>query len=135
MSTGGSYSANNDGCGTLWGGTTVREDDNDCEMGVLAGCLGYSSSDDMDGLVYWSDTDPTNNTGANGCNTTDTYDGNGVSSCHYYSQYSGAYWHWFTSWANHSHSRDDAYTTLGDWQSTSGCYTRSPGTCVGQYGL
>ncbi|MGO8991842.1 MAG: hypothetical protein ACLQVI_00835 [Polyangiaceae bacterium] len=135
MSTGGSWSANNDGCGTLTGGTTVREDDNDCEMGLLAGCLGYSNADDMDGLVYWSDTDPTNNTSSNGCNTYDTYDGNGVSSCHYYSQYSGAYWHWFTSWANHSHSRDDAYTTLGDWQTASGCYERSPGTCVGQYGL
>jgi len=71
-STGGSWSANNDGCGTLWNGVTVREDDNDCAMGVLAGCLGYSNSDDMDGLVYWTDADPTNNTGANGCNTTDT---------------------------------------------------------------
>jgi hypothetical protein len=135
VSTGGSYSANNDGCGTLWGGTTVREDDDDCEMGVLAGCLGYSNSDDMDGLLYWSDEDVTNNTGANGCNSSDTYDGNGVSSCKYYGQYSGAYWHWFTSWANHSHSRDDAYTTLGDKQTTSGCVYRSPGTCVGQFGL
>jgi hypothetical protein len=133
-STGGSYSANNDGCGTFWGGTTVREDDNDCSMGALAGCLGYSNSDDMDGLIYWSDADPTNNTGANGCNNSDTHDGNAVS-CQYYGQYSGAYWHWFTTWANHSHSRDDAYTTLGDWQSASGCNTRSPGTCVGQYGL
>jgi len=134
-STGGSYSANNDGCGTLWGGVTVREDDYDCEMGALAGCLGYSNSDDMDGLLYWSDSDPTNNTGANGCNTTDTNDGNGVTSCHYYSQFTGAYWHWFTSWANHSHSRDDAYNTLGDRQSASGCYFRTPGTSVGQYGL
>ncbi len=124
--TGGSYSANNDGAGTLWGGVTVREDDNDFAMGTLAGCLGYSSSDDTDGLLYWSDSDPTNNTAANGCPT-------GDHSCHYYSQYSGAYWHWFESWANHSHSRDDAYNTLGDWQSTSGCYTRTPGTCVGQY--
>jgi hypothetical protein len=135
VSTGGSYSANNDGCGTLTGGVTVREDDDDCEMGVLAGCLGYSNSDDMDGLLYWSDEDVTTNTGANGCNSSDTYDGNGVSSCKYYSQYSGAYWHWFTSWSNHSHSRDDAYTTLGDWQTTSGCIYRSPGTCVGQFGL
>jgi hypothetical protein len=134
-STGGSWSANNDGCGTLWNGVTVREDDNDCAMGVLAGCLGYSNSDDMDGLVYWSDADPTNNTGANGCNTSDTNDGSGVSSCKYYGQYSGAYWHWFTTWANHSHSRDDAYTSDGDWQSANGCVTRSPGTCVGQYAL
>jgi hypothetical protein len=126
--TGGSYSANNDGCGTFWGGTTVREDDNDCEMGALSGCLGYSSSDDLDGLLYWSDSDPTNNTAGNNCPT-------GDHSCHYYSSYTGAYWHWFESWANHSHSRDDAYTTLGDWQNSGGCYTRSPGTCVGQYGL
>ncbi len=133
-STGGSYSANNDGCGTFWGGTTVREDDNDCLMGALAGCLGYSNSDDMDGLLYWSDTDPTNNTSANGCNSSDTYDGN-ARSCQYYSQFTGAYWHWITTWANHSHSRDDAYNTLGDWQSSGGCYTRSPGTCVGQYAL
>jgi hypothetical protein len=134
-STGGSWSANNDGCGTFWGGVTVREDDNDCAMGALAGCLGYGNSDDMDGLVYWSDADPTNNTGGNGCNSSDTNDGSGVSSCKYYGQFSGAYWHWFTTWANHSHSRDDAYTTLGDWQSASACVTRSPGTCVGQYGL
>jgi len=92
----------------------------------------------MDGLLYWSDSDPTGNPspakGA-GCNTTDTAYGSGVTSCHYYSQYSGNYIHWFTSWANHSHSRDDAYTSEGDWQSTNGCYFRSPGTCVGQYGL
>ncbi|HEY8087066.1 MAG TPA: hypothetical protein VIF09_04460, partial [Polyangiaceae bacterium] len=133
-SKGGSYSANNDGCGTFWGGTTVREDDNDCAMGALAGCLGYSNSDDMDGLVYWSDADPTNNTGANGCNSSDTNDGS-ANSCHYFSQFTGAYWHWINTWANHSHSRDDAYTTLGDWQSSGGCYSRSPGTCVGQYAL
>ncbi|HEY8038924.1 MAG TPA: hypothetical protein VIF15_03990 [Polyangiaceae bacterium] len=138
--TGGSASANNAGCvpvfGCGWssGSVNVNEHDNDENMGILAGCEGYGSSDDMDGLLYWSDSDPTNNTGGNGCNTSDTAYG-GVNSCHYYSQFSGAYWHWFTSWANHSHSRDDAYTTLGDWQSTAGCYFRSPGTCVGQYGL
>ena len=91
--TGGSWSANNDGCGTLWNGVTVREDDNDCAMGALAVCLGYSNSDDMDGLLYWSDSYSTNNTSANGCNTTDTYDGNGVNSCHYYSQFTGNYKH------------------------------------------
>jgi hypothetical protein len=139
--TGGSASANNAGCvpvfGCGWSGgsVNVNEHDNDENMGILAGCEGYGSSDDMDGLLYWSDSDPTNNTSANGCNTNDTAYGSGHTSCHYYSQFSGAYWHWFTSWANHSHSRDDAYTTLGDHQSTAGCYFRSPGTCVGQYGL
>lgn len=120
--TGGSGSANNN----WYDG--VDEHDNDSAMGALAGCLGYGSSDDMDGLLYWSDSDPTNNTAANNCPTSDH-------SCHYYAQFTGSYWHWFESWANHSHSRDDAYTTHGDWQSAGGCYTRSPGTCVGQYGL
>lgn len=123
--TGGDCSANND---SWWCGTSVDEHDNDSSMGALAGCLGYSSHDDMDGLLYWSDSDPTNNISANGCPS-------GDHSCHYYSQFTGYYWHWFETWSNHSHSRDDAYTTRGDWQSTSGCFTRSPGTCVGQYGL
>jgi len=118
--TGGSGSANNN-----WN-VSVNEHDNDTNMGALSSCLGWSSSDDLDGLLYWSDSDPTNNTSANGCPS--------GSMCHYYSQFTGSYWHWFSSWANHSHSRDDAYTTLGDWNSASGCYTRSPGTCVGQYG-
>lgn len=134
VSTGGEFSADNDGCGTPGGGVTVREDDNDCAMGLLAACLGTSDSDDTDGLLYWSDEDVTADVASNGCNSTDTHDGNAVS-CHYYPQYTGAYWHWFASWANHSHSRDDAYTTLGDWQTASGCTRRSPGTCVGQYGL
>lgn len=138
--TGGSASANNAGCvpvlgcGISSGSVNVSEHDNDENMGVLAGCEGYSSSDDMDGLVYWSDSDPTNNTNANGCTTSGTAY-SGVNSCHYYGQFSGAYWHWFNSWANHSHSRDDAYTSLGDWQTSGGCYFRSPGTCVGQFGL
>lgn len=121
VTTGGSGSANNN-----WN-VGVNEHDNDGNMGTLAGCLGYSSSDDMDGLLYWSDEDPTNNTAANGCN--------GNPHCKYYSQFSGSYWHWFESWGNHSHTRDDAYATKGDWQSTTGCFYRSPGTCVGQYGL
>jgi hypothetical protein len=126
--TGGGCSAYNVGAWYQSCGVDVHEQDNDFAMGALAVCLGYSSSDDMDGLLYWSDSDPTNNTGANGCPSSDH-------SCHYYSQFTGSYWHWFESWANHSHSRDDAYTTLGDWQSTGGCYYRSPGTCVGQYGI
>ncbi len=121
--TGGSCSANN---ASWWCGTNVNESDNDSAMGALAGCLGYSSSDDMDGLLYWSDSDPTNNIYANNCPS-------GDHSCHYYAQFTGAYWHWFETWSNHSHSRDDAYTTLGDWQTATGCNTRSPGTCIGEY--
>lgn len=124
--TGGGCSAYNVGAWYQSCGVSVNEHDNDSAMGALSVCLGYDSNDDDDGLLYWSDSDPTNNTGANGCPTSDH-------SCHYYSQFTGYYWHWFESWANHSHSRDDAYTTDGDWNSTSGCYLRSPGTCVSQY--
>ncbi len=123
--TGGGGSANNNNT------TSVNEHDNDTSMGTLASCLGYSSSDDMDGLLYWSDSDPTNNTSANGCPTNDH-------SCHYYAQFTGSYSHWFESWANHSHSRDDAYTTAGDHGSCSAsgcvCYFRSPGTCLATFG-
>jgi hypothetical protein len=122
--TGGSGSANNN-----WY-QGVNEHDNDTNMGVLDGCMGYSSSDDVDGLIYWSDSDPTNNTAGNNCPGNDH-------SCHYYSQFSGGYWHWFESWANHSHSRDDAYNTQGDTNfcNSSGCYCyfRTPGTCVAQF--
>jgi hypothetical protein len=124
-STGGGGSANNNSS------VGVNEHDNDGNMGTLAWCLGYSSNDDMDGLIYWSDSDPTNNTSANGCPSSDH-------TCHYYSQFTGSYWHWFESWANHSHSRDDAYSTLGDANSCGAggcsCYFRTPGTCVGQFG-
>jgi hypothetical protein len=65
VSYGGSGSANNNNQ------IGVNESDNDTEMGLLACYLGYSSSDDMDGLLYWSDSDPTNNTGGNGCNTSE----------------------------------------------------------------
>jgi hypothetical protein len=126
--TGGSYSANNSGCGTIGGGADVRENDHDCEMAAIAGCLGSNATDAMDGLVYWSDSDPTNDITRNNCPTNDN-------SCHAYPSFTGAYWHWFESWANHGHSRDDAYTTLGDWQTSTGCNPRSPGTCIGQFGL
>jgi hypothetical protein len=126
--TGGGCSAYNVGAWYQSCGVSVNEHDNDSAMGALAVCLGYDDWDDMDGLLYWSDSDPTNNTGANGCPS-------GDHSCHYYSQFTGSYWHWFESWANHSHSRDDAYQTVGDWQTSSTCWYRTPGTCVGQFGL
>jgi hypothetical protein len=125
--TGGGCSAYNVGAWYQSCGVSVNEHDNDSYMGALAVCLGYDSNDDMDGLLYWSDTDPTNTPNANtNCPSNDH-------SCHYYSQFTGLYWHWFESWANHSHSRDDAYVTDGDWNSASGCFLRSPGTCVSQY--
>ncbi len=128
--TGGGGSANNQNS------TSVNEHDNDSAMGALASCLGYSSNDDMDGLLYWSDSDPTNNTAANNCP-------GGDHSCHYYSQFTGSYWHWFESWANHSHSRDDAYTTIDRGQNgvnycnSSGCFCdyRAPGSCIAQGGF
>ncbi|HXU73548.1 MAG TPA: hypothetical protein VN947_29720 [Polyangia bacterium] len=122
--TGGSCSANNSGSGgEFWCGTGVDEHDNDFELGAACASVGYSSDDDCDGILWMYDSDPTA--------FTDSSRNGGK----YRSQYVGYYWHWFASWANHSHGRDDAYTTLGDWQNTSGCYTRSPLTCVGQFGL
>ena len=124
--TGGSGSGNNN-----WY-VSVREHDNDFDMGILSSCMGYSRSDDLDGLIYWSDSDPTNDPSANGCPSDDK-------SCHYYAQFTGRYWHWFESWANHSHSRNDAYNTLGDtnYCDATGCYCyqRSPGTCIAQFGF
>jgi hypothetical protein len=127
VSYGGSGSANNNNQ------IGVNESDNDGEMGALACYLGYSSGDDMDGLLYWSDSDPTNDTNNNGCNTSDTAYG-GTNSCHYYSQFTGLYWHWFTTWANHSHSRDDAYAQVwypGCYNLTNGWRAPAPGGCVG----
>jgi hypothetical protein len=129
VSYGGSGSANNNNQ------IGVNESANDTEMGALACYLGYSSSNDMDGLLYWSDSDPTNNTGGNGCNTSDTAYG-GTNSCHYYAQFTGNYWHWFTTWANHSHSRDDAYTTIwgaGCYNLTNGYREPALGGCIGNY--
>jgi hypothetical protein len=124
VTTGGSGSANNN-----WT-TSVDEHDNDSSMGALAGCMGSSSSDDMDGLLYWSDEDPTSAnpaTGGAGCPA-------GDHSCHTYAGWTGSYRHWIESWANHSHTRDDAYTTLGDRATATTCVYRSPGTCLGQFG-
>jgi hypothetical protein len=129
VSYGGSGSADNSN------NISVNESSNDFEMGALACYLGYSSSNDMDGLLYWSDSDPTNNTSANGCSASGTAYG-GTNSCHYTSQFSGAYWHWITTWANHSHSRDDAYTTLwgpGCYDLSNGYTYPALGGCIGNY--
>jgi hypothetical protein len=111
---GGSGSANNNSR------DSVQESTNDSKMGILVGCIGYSSDDDSDGVLWSYDMDPTSNpAGSNGGK--------------YRSQYTGYYWHWISSWANHSHNRNDAYVKKYGFQSYSGCYYISPGTCIGQY--
>jgi hypothetical protein len=95
---------------------------NDTALGTLCGCIGYSSSDDSDGVLWQYDTDPTSNpSGSNGGK--------------YRAQYTGYYWHWVASWANHDHGRNDAYARKYGIQSKDGCYTIAPGTCIGQYGF
>ena len=111
---GGAGSANNSGR------DSVKEDANDSKMGILTGCVGYSSDDDTDGVLWQYDSDPTSNpSGSNGGK--------------YRSQYTGYYWRWVASWANHSHNRNDAYVKKYGFQNYTGCYTISPGTCIGQY--
>lgn len=111
---GGSGSANNhsqDG---------VQENTNDLKMGALVSCVGYSQDDDSDGVLWSYDSDPTANpSGSNGGK--------------YRPQYTGYYWHWISSWSNHSHNRNDAYVKKYGFQSYTGCYYISPGTCIGQY--
>jgi hypothetical protein len=112
--TGGSGSCNNnnkDG---------ISENANDGKMGALCGCIGYSTDDDTDGVLWMYDTDPTANpAGSNGGK--------------YRAEYTGNYWRWGASWANHSHNRNDAYVRKYGYQGTNGCYWISPGTCIGQY--
>jgi len=113
-STGGSGSCNNnfvDG---------IAESVNDSKLGLLCGCVGFSSNDDTDGVLWQFDTDPTSNPSAS----------NGGK---LRSEYTGYYWHWVASFANHSHNRNDAYVSKYGYQSASFCYPISPGTCVGQY--
>jgi hypothetical protein len=111
---GGSGSANNNHS------VSIAESRNDTSMGLLAGCIGYSADDDTDGILWMYDSDPTANpSSSNGGKTR--------------SQYTGYYWHWFGSWANHSHNRNDAYVKIDGFQTTAGCSTRAPGTCMGQY--
>lgn len=111
---GGSGSANNNAS------NPIAESVNDSKMGALVGCVGYSSDDDTDGVLWQYDSDPTSSPSTS----------NGGK---YRSQYTGKYWHWVASWANHSHNRNDAYVKKYGFQSYSGCYYISPGTCIGQY--
>ncbi len=112
--SGGSGSVNNNSK------DSVQESINDTKMGALAACVGYSTDDDTDGVLWMYDTDPTSNpAGSNGGK--------------YRSQYTGYYWHWVPSWSNHSHNRNDAYVKKYGFQTYGGCYYISPGTCIGQY--
>lgn len=112
--TGGSGSANNNGK------DSIQESTNDSKMGILAGCVGYSTDDDTDGVLWHYDNDPTSSPSTS----------NGGK---YRAEYTGKYWHWVASWANHSHNRNDAYVKKYGFQSYTGCYYISPGTCIGQY--
>jgi hypothetical protein len=112
--SGGSGSANNSGK------DSVKEDVNDSKMGLLAGCVGYSADDDTDGVLWMYDSDPTASPSTS----------NGGK---YRAQYTGYYWRWVPSWSNHSHNRNDAYVKKYGFQSYTGCYYISPGTCIGQY--
>lgn len=115
--SGGSGSVNNNSS------NSIAESVNDTKMGVLVGCVGYSTDDDTDGVVWSYDSDPTSNAASS----------NGGK---YRSQWTGYYWHWVASWANHSHNRNDAYVKKYGFQNFSGCYGNySPGTCVGQYAM
>ncbi|MBV8755662.1 MAG: hypothetical protein JO257_00215 [Deltaproteobacteria bacterium] len=112
--TGGSGSCNNNSS------NSISESVDDGKLGALCGCIGYSTDDDADGILWMYDSDPTSNPGSS--------NGGKVRS-----QYTGYYWHWVASWANHSHTRNDAYIAKYGYQTSSGCYAISPGTCVGQY--
>lgn len=106
--TGGSGSCNNNSV------VAVKESANDLQMGTLCGCIGTSSADDSDGVLWSQDTNP------------GTYNG-GKS----VAGYTGQYWHWIDSFANHSHNRNDAYATRYGVQTMSSCDTHVPGACIG----
>jgi hypothetical protein len=99
---------------------SISEHVNDTNMGLLCGCIGTTSDDDSDGILWNYDTDPTSSPSTS----------NGGK---YRSQYTGYYWHFISSWANHSHTRNDAYAPKYGYQTSSSCYPISPGTCIGQY--
>jgi len=113
-STGGSGSCNNNSV------DSIAESVNDTPLGLLCGCVGFSSSDDTDGILWQFDTDPTSNpSGSNGGKLR--------------AEYTGLYWHWVASFANHSHNRNDAYVRKYGFQTSNACFPISPGTCVGQF--
>lgn len=112
--TGGSGSCNNNF------NDSIAESVNDTPLGLLCGCVGFSSSDDTDGILWQFDTDPTSNpSGSNGGKLR--------------AEYTGMYWHWVASFANHSHNRNDAYVRKYGFQGSNFCFPISPGTCVGQF--
>jgi hypothetical protein len=99
---------------------SIAESVNDGKLGILCGCIGFSSSDDTDGVLWQFDTDPTSNpSGSNGGKLR--------------AEYTGLYWHWVASFANHSHNRNDAYVSKYGYQNATSCFPISPGTCVGQF--
>jgi hypothetical protein len=112
--TGGGGSCNNNFI------DSIAESVNDTPLGALCGCVGFSSSDDTDGILWQFDTDPTSNPSAS----------NGGKQR---AEYTGLYWHWVASFANHSHNRNDAYVRKYGLQNSSGCFAISPGTCIGQF--
>lgn len=99
---------------------SIAESVNDTKMGLLCGCIGTSSDDDSDGILWNYDSDPTSNPG-------------GSNGGKYRAQWTGYYWHFISSWANHSHTRNDAYAPKYGYQTSSYCYPISPGTCIGEY--
>ena len=113
-SSGGSGSCNNNSV------DGIAESVNDGKLGILCGCVGFSSSDDTDGVLWQLDTDPTSNPAAS----------NGGK---LRAEYTGMYWHWVSSFANHSHNRNDAYVSKYGYQTSTACFPISPGTCVGQF--
>ncbi len=115
--TGGSGSCNNNGSYL-----SVYERTNDTALGTLCGCIGYSADDDTDGILWMYDTDPTSSPSTS----------NGGK---YRAQYTGYYWRFIASKANHSHNRNDAYARTRGLQNFTGCVTDAPGSCVGQYGI
>ncbi len=112
--TGGSGSCNNNFT------DSIAESVNDTPLGLLCGCVGFSSSDDTDGILWQFDTDPTSNPSGSNCGKLRA-------------EYTGMYWHWVASFANHSHSRNDAYVRKYGFQGSNFCFPISPGTCVGQF--
>ncbi len=99
---------------------SVRESTNDFSMGLLCGCIGYSRDDDADGIVWQYDSDPTS-------------DPEGSNGGKYRAQFTGYYWRWLATWANHSHSRNDAYVARYGAQTHDACNAFAPGTCIGQF--